>query len=253
MVKGKVACVTGADRGIGLELCKQLMDEGYTVFGGKYLHKWTFMEELQEKYPEQFHIVPLDVSSLDSVKAAGELIKAETDHVDILINNAAITGKRVEGRMTIFEDLDYDEMIKVYNVNTLGPIRVTNVLINLIMNSEEKLIVNISSEAGSIGTCWRPGGFNYLMSKAALNMSSAIIHNSIFPTMGGQVLDIHPGGMRSYFGTTEGPDDEVNAQGRVVESMEKRAKYIMDLLMDPGRFRFDHPAFVTYRGDRIPW
>lgn len=247
----KTACVTGADRGLGLELSSQLLKKGYTVFAGKYLNNWPYLDELKAQYADKLHIVNMDVSSTESVMAAGKYIKNQTDSLDILINNAAITGARRPG--TIFDELDYEEMIKVYNVNALGAVRVTNVLIDLLMASSEKLIVNISSEAGSIGTCWRDGGFNYLMSKAALNMSSSIIHNSIFRTHGGQVIDIHPGGMLSYFGTTNGPDDGVNETGREVQSQEKPAQYIMELLEDTGRFRFDHPAFVTYRGDRIPW
>lgn len=68
-----------------------------------------------------------------------------------------------------------NEMLRVFNVNCLGATRVTNALIRLIMNSEKKLIMNISSEAGSISTCYRKGWFAYCGSKAALNMHSAIV------------------------------------------------------------------------------
>lgn len=70
-------------------------------------------------------------------------------------------------------------MQKVFNTNTLGTLRVTNSLIPLIVKSSDKLIVNISSEAGSISTCQRSSWYAYCMSKAALNMQSAIIHNSL--------------------------------------------------------------------------
>ena len=166
------SCVTGADRGLGFELAKALLEDGYTVFAGRYNKDWKLLDKLSEKYPDSLYIVDLDVSSDTSVKAAAEFISSRTDRIDVLVNNSAISGNYDP---TIFDELDFDEMLRVFNVNCLGATRVTNALIRLIMNSEKKLIMNISSEAGSISTCYRKGWFAYCGSKAALNMHSAIV------------------------------------------------------------------------------
>ena len=77
------------------------------------------------------------------------------------------------------DDLDFDEISRVINVNAIGTLRVTNALSSLVLNSTEKTIVNISSEAGSIADCWRTGWCGYWMSKAANNMQSALVHTDL--------------------------------------------------------------------------
>ena len=95
------------------------------------------------------------------------------------------------------DDLDFDEISRVINVNAIGTLRVTNALSSLVLNSTEKTIVNISSEAGSIADCWRTGWFGYCMSKTANNMQSALVHNNI-QKLGGKVFAIHPGHVATY-------------------------------------------------------
>lgn len=143
------ACVTGAERGLGYEMAKVLLEDGYTVFAGRYNKDWKLLDELNAKYPDSLYVVDLDVSSDASVKEAAGFIRSKTDRIDVLVNNSAISGNYDP---TIFDELDFDEMLRVFNVNCLGATRVTNELIRLIMNSDKKLIMNISSEAGSIST-----------------------------------------------------------------------------------------------------
>lgn len=248
----KFACVTGADRGLGLEIVKQLVARDFTVFAGKYLLKWNLLESFE--HPDKVYIVEIDVADDDSVKKAAQFILSKTEYLDILVNNAGMPGKRETGG-TIFDELDFDNMLHVYNVNALGAIRMTNALIKPIMASFHKLIVNISSEAGSISTCWRYKGFAYCMSKAALNMSSAIIHNSLHREFNGQVMDFNPGGMPTHFSTQKSADDEmlppVERQG--FTSAEKSAEGIVNHMLEQERFKSDHPAFISYGGNVIPW
>ncbi|HEY8349229.1 MAG TPA: SDR family NAD(P)-dependent oxidoreductase [Clostridiales bacterium] len=232
------SCVTGADRGLGFELAKALLEDGYTVFAGRYNKDWKLLDKLSEKYPDSLYIVDLDVSSDTSVKAAAEFISSRTDRIDVLVNNSAISGNYDP---TIFDELDFDEMLRVFNVNCLGATRVTNALIRLIMNSEKKLIMNISSEAGSISTCYRKGWFAYCGSKAALNMHSAIVHNNI-KEHGGQVILIHPGWMKSWL-TGEYRDE-------APLTPDIPAKKLIGIIRNPERYKGERPAFIDYEGNK---
>ena len=81
-----IAVVSGADRNIGLEIVKQFLQRGWKVFAGRYLM------ELQEKYPQQLTLVPLDVSDEESVDAAAKIVAEKADYVDLLVHNAAVFG-----------------------------------------------------------------------------------------------------------------------------------------------------------------
>ncbi len=232
------ACVTGADRGLGYELAKGLLENGYTVFAGRYNRDWKLLDELSEAYPDSLFAVDLDVSENSSVKAAAEFIKSKTDTLEVLINNSAISG---DNDSTIFDQLDFDEMIRVFNVNCLGATRVTNALIQLVMKGNKKLIMNISSEAGSIGTCYRKGWFAYCTSKAALNMQSAIVHNNL-KEAGGQVILIHPGWMKGWL------SGKYHDEAPLTPDIP--AKKLIGIINDPEQYKGERPAYIDYEGNK---
>lgn len=87
-----IAVVSGADRNIGLEIVKQFLQRGWKVFAGRYLMELPLLEELQEKYPQQLTLVPLDVSYEESVDAAAKIVAEKADYVDLLVHNAAVFG-----------------------------------------------------------------------------------------------------------------------------------------------------------------
>ncbi len=239
----KNAFVTGADRGLGYSLTEVLLENDYRVFAGRYMKDWPWLDRLKEKHGDDLYLVDLDISDTASVKRAAESIKIETDSLDLLINNAAIVGPE-ENNLAIFEDVDIDKILRVYNVNTLGALRVTHALIDLVLNSRDKLIVNISSEAGSIARCWRTGEYGYCMSKAALNMQSAILHNSI-REKGGQVLVVHPGWMQTYMQGVR--NDKADFPP------EKSASDIYKLIQRKDEFKGDKPVFIDHLGNLWPW
>lgn len=239
----KTAFVTGADRGLGYCLTDLLLKEGYRVFASRYIRDWDWLDRLKESCGDRLYIVDLDVSDQASVDEAVGQIKARTDSLDLLINNAGIAGSKDEDG-SIFDEIDYDDVTRIYQVNTLGALRVTQGLVDLVMNSRDKLIVNISSEAGSIGRCYRTGWFSYAMAKAALNMQSAMVHNAIYKK-GGQVLVIHPGWLKTYM------------LGHVNEEAdfppEKAASDIYGLILRKDEFKADSPAFLDHLGNHWPW
>lgn len=136
----KTVVVTGADSGLGFALVKAYLERGDRVFAGRYREKWHLLDELKQQYPETLEVVALDVRSLDSVNDAAKEILAKTDAIDILINNAAIwldhnTGTILDHR------LNYDAIMAQIDVNALGALRVTEALIDAVLNSFDQLVV----------------------------------------------------------------------------------------------------------------
>ncbi len=126
-------------------------------------------------------------------------------------------------------------------MNAIGALRVTNALYPLLAAGDKKLIMNISSEAGSIGACRRKGWFAYCSSKAALNMLSAIIHNNL-KEIGGQVLLIHPGWMKTWLSGKYRDDGPLTP--------DIPAGKLMAIIENPEPFRKSSPAFIDYEGNQ---
>jgi NAD(P)-dependent dehydrogenase (short-subunit alcohol dehydrogenase family) len=191
----ETAFVTGADRGLGLELVAGLLEQGWCVFAGQHRPAWPELRALASRFPALLHIVPLEVGAVESARAAAKAVSAVVDHVDLLINNAGV-GTPTSAR-TIREPQDYAEMQRVYDVNALGPLRVVEAFLPLTDRSPRKRLCFVSSEAGSIARSTRTRDYGYCMSKAALNMATKILHNDLHPA--GYTLRVyHPGWIRSY-------------------------------------------------------
>lgn len=158
---------------------------------------------LRERSPESCFEISLDVTSSQSLKAAAAEVARRVSSIDVLVNNAAILPE--EGRGPLPE-LAIDVGLQVFDVNALGPLRVTQAFLPLLENSQRRLIVNISSEAGSIGDCWRKDEFLYCMSKSALNMQTMILKNLLAP-QGFDLVSIHPGWLRTDMG---GPNADLD-------------------------------------------
>ncbi|WP_219834068.1 SDR family oxidoreductase [Paenibacillus sp. R14(2021)] len=238
----RYAIVTGADRGLGLSLVKGLLQRGYHVIAGKFMEGLSQLDELAASFGEQLMLVELDVSSDGNVALAAERIAAMTESVDVLINNAGILG---DCESTILQPLPFAEMQQVFNVNTLGPLRVTNALAPLVLRSDEKMFVYISSEAGSIGANARSSWFGYCMSKAALNMQGALIHEGV-KGAGGQVLLLHPGWVQSYM------HGELNTAAHL--TADESAGHIMERIGEAAAApRTDKPVYMDYLGQPLAW
>ncbi|WP_078552423.1 SDR family oxidoreductase [Bacillus alkalicellulosilyticus] len=202
--------ITGANRGLGLELVKVYLKDGFTVFAGVRSSN-DHIERLKQEFPEKLIDIPMDVSSTESVENAANLLRNQTDHLDILINNAAV---HLEEERKRLEQVDFDAVLETYNINTVGSLRVTKYFLPFVEAGNLKLHINISSEAGSIGKCWRDGEFGYTMSKAALNMQSVVLQNLVKPK-GIKVLAIHPGWMRTDMGGPNATDSSTTSAEQV--------------------------------------
>lgn len=216
----KRAYVTGADRGLGLELVKGLLQKGYHVFAGLYMTDLPDLQKLAEEQDGRLDLVQLDVSSLESVTKAAQSIRSRTEYLNLLINNAGIVKER---NQTMDEDMYFDDMLNLFNVNTLGTLRVTKSVIDLLLKGNPKLLVNISSAAASVGGVTRKNQYGYTMSKAAINMQSKLIYNT-YHDQGLEVRAVHPGWMHtSLFGNADimkaAPFEPDEAAALILESV----------------------------------
>jgi NAD(P)-dependent dehydrogenase (short-subunit alcohol dehydrogenase family) len=226
--------ITGANRGVGLSLTEKFLELGYVVLAGCR----TASENLKALGDSHagLKIVIQDVADDQSVAQSLAAVSREVDGLDILINNAAVY---LTQSGILLADTSFAEVLKMFEINTLGPLRVTKNFLPLLEQGRKKMIANISSEAGCITDCWRTSEYGYAMSKAALNMQSKILQNYLKPK-GIKVLAIHPGWVRTDMG---GPEADISPK----ESAEGIAKLVVkDWPLDGG-------IYFDYRGIPLPW
>ncbi len=232
--------VSGADRGLGFGMTKLLLSMGHTVFAGRFMEDWTELNELAGDYPESLIPVTLDVSDTQSVRNAKSEIMKVTDKLDMLISNAGINGK-IDGEEPMGSNYDY--MMRTYNVNSIGAVRLVEIFYEMMKGSDTKRLCFISSEAGSITQAWRKDNFSYCMSKAALNMYVKLIYNRLHPD-GYSFRLYHPGWIRSYMRgvlATEGNLSIEEAAGIAVDYFLNEQVDESDLILygyDGEKFRF---------------
>jgi len=167
--------ITGANRGIGLELARQYADKGWNVIatsrhtaGDAAL---AALGEIAAKHP-QVALEKLDVSDTASIRAVAA--KYHDQPIDVVINNAANVEATFAADMaaanTPFEKLDFDAARRDFDVNTLGAMRVTQAFLPNVEHSKQKKVISVSSSAGSLERPFPAGvALNYGASKAALN------------------------------------------------------------------------------------
>lgn len=228
--------VTGADRGLGLSLCAGLLKQGWHVFAGQFMPDWHQLSSLAEGYPQTIHLIPLDVNSMESVQSAARRVEALTDHLDVLVNNAGVNSPSTH--VSIRQPQDYSTMHRLYDINTLGPLRMVETFLSLMERGDSKRLCFISSEAGSITKAERTNWFSYCMSKAALNMAVKLMFNDLHPA-GYTFRLYHPGNVHSYMNTTGAMD-----------AGEAAARAIPILL---GKRDEDRLVMIDYEGKEWSW
>jgi NAD(P)-dependent dehydrogenase (short-subunit alcohol dehydrogenase family) len=192
--------ITGAGRGIGLELTKVFLKHDFIVFALTERRR-EYLDAEAKKHKGRLHIMLGDVANESDLAAAAAATAKQTPSLDYLINNAAIY---LDHKDHDLPDLDFKAYQRMYDVNALSPLRVIKHFLSLFMESTRRVLVNVSSEAGSIGNCWRKNEYGYCMSKAALNMACAILQHR-FKEESVKVLALHPGWVRTDMGGREAP------------------------------------------------
>lgn len=182
-----ITLITGANKGLGFEAARRLIAEGHSVYVGSRDPKRgrVAAESLGGRFLE------LDVTSDESVDAAVRDIRRRDGRLDVLINNAGIAG----GSGIAPRDVTANDMERVFATNVFGIVRVTHAMLPLLLESENPVIVNVSSGLGSIGVVTNPDRMesrfptlSYSSSKSALTMLT-VQYAKAFPEMRINVVD----------------------------------------------------------------
>jgi len=215
--------VTGANRGLGLELTKRLLERGEQVIATSRTGEVNAPGARAER---------LDVSDATSVEAFADRLDGLP--IDGIFNNA---GRQY--RVGAVDEIDFDEMADVFNINAFGPLRVTRALLPNLRAGSGKRVIHISTRMGSFGEFEGGGMYGYRASKAALNM----LHRCLSEELGGEgflCVAFHPGWVRTDMGGMEATlsvEESVAGMLNVFDGLSAR----------------DHGAFLNYDGTPLPW
>lgn len=215
--------ITGANRGIGLALCRVYVERGDAVVAAVR----TTSDTLNGLGVEVHEGV--DVADDAAVQHFANSLAG--DSVDVLINDAGIHSNET------LEDLNWDRIRRQFEVNTLGPLRVTRALLPRL--GEGSKVAIVTSRSGSIGDNGSGNTYGYRMSKAAVNMAGVNLAIDLKPR-GIAVLILHPGMVRTGMGGGPGAVEAKDAAARMVQRID-------ELSVDTtGRFRHAE-------GYELPW
>lgn len=230
-----ITLITGANRGLGYESARRLLAAGHQVYlGARDRDRGKrAADELGATY------VPIDVTDQDSVDAAAEEIRECHGYLDVLVNNAGISGPWMS-----VADTGPEHVHEVYETNVYGVVRTTRAFVPLLEQAPHPIIVNVSSGMGSIAVTSDPerlestlNALTYASSKTALNMITTQ-YAKAYPTI--RINAIDPG----YTAT----DFNQHAGQQTVQEGTDQIVAMATLATDDGR-----TGTFTDRHGVVPW
>jgi NAD(P)-dependent dehydrogenase (short-subunit alcohol dehydrogenase family) len=222
--------ITGANRGLGLEFCRQYAADGWQVLA--CCRNPEAADELAE-IPD-VRVLPLDISDFAQIDhLAAELKDAS---IDVLINNAGIYG---DSPRHGFGHLDYTAWMHTLTVNTLAPVKMAEAFLPHLKRGEQKLLASITSQMGSIADNGSGGSILYRTSKAALNAAMKSLALDL-EELGIGVLVLHPGWVKTDMG---GPSALIDAEESIAGMRRVLERFT---LAQSGEF-------LKYDGSPLPW
>jgi len=219
----RTAVVTGSNRGIGLEFCKQLKQQGYDVIAlcrKASPELWNLGVEVFEG---------IDVTQTKSLEAL--ISKLPPRPIDILINNAGVLDRES------LEDFTSETLLKQYEVNAVGPLHVTRAFLPYLQEGAK--VAMITSLMGSIDDNTSGGRYGYRMSKAALNMAGKSLANDL-KNKGFAVIILSPGSVSTAMTSFAG---RLTTEESVVGMIQQLDQLTLETT----------GAFVHYDGRKLPW
>ena len=227
--------VTGANRGIGLELVRQLLERGDRVFAAcRSPELAPDLNSLQVDYADTLIVLPLDVTNASAIEHAVTMVKGFTQGLDILFNNAGVGG----GREALGQIKEAD-LMETYRVNAVAPLMIAQAMLPLLERGDRPVIVNVTSRMGSVADNSSGGSYAYRASKAALN----ILNKSLSIDLTGKgiiSIVIHPGWVQTDMGGRAAPL-------LVRESAEGILRVVDALCWE------NTGSFLDWQGEVIPW
>ncbi|WP_269225054.1 SDR family oxidoreductase [Flavobacterium eburneipallidum] len=224
----KTALITGANKGIGFEVAKQLLQNDYYVFLGSRNEKLgnEAVEKLKSEGFNNVEAIQIDVTDDTSVNNARIELGEKMETLDVLINNSGINGIEFNVETPIMHtstDTDVNKFKEVFEVNVFGVIRTTQAFLDLMKKSTEPRIVNVSSSQGSLTLHSDPNfihykhkGVVYQSSKAALNMFTLVLAYEL-RELPFKVNAVSPGSTKTDFNKMLGQGSVADAAKRVVK------------------------------------
>ena len=228
-MKNKNIFITGGNRGIGKGLVKLLGKDNNVVFSVRDKEKGE--KTLRDLRDIMVNYVSLDVNEIESISKAKQEIKMNMDHIDILFNNAGILIPEYE--VPAFETSE-DSILKTFETNTLGPLRIIKSLLELIPKGGR--IINVSSGMGQLDDM-EGGSLAYRLSKTSLNALTKILSIEL-DKREIKINAICPGWVQTDMGGS-------NATLTVEESVEKIADFALNKEFPNGKF--------LRHGEILPW
>lgn len=231
----KHCLVTGANRGLGLELVRQLLGRHcHVVATCRQPGKATALNTLAGEHPGRLHVLPLDVADPRSRAELVRELPLVTDEASLhlLINNAGVLRGGERFGQVVPADLDAS-----FHTHAAGPFLLTQALAPRL--AEGGVVANISSEVGSIGLRQEFRTPSYAIGKAAQNMATSLLAQAL-STRHVTVVALHPGWVRTDMGGQ-------NAALSVEESAAGLLHVIDRLTPD------DSGSFLDWQGQSLPW
>jgi len=226
--------ITGANRGIGLELVRQHLQEGWQVFATcRTPESASELNALAAQHPENCTVLALDIADENTYAPCDTALGDFS--IDLLWNNAGVYGPRDAA----LGELPEAEWLETLRVNVIAPIRFTQFIGKRVANSSGKAIAFLSSKMGSLAENSSGGAHIYRSSKAGLNAAARSLALELQPH-GIRTAILHPGWVRTDMG---GPNGQIDAP----EAVTGLRHIIADLKMA------DSGAFYAYDGRQIPW
>ncbi len=227
--------VTGANRGLGLEFTRQFLHHGAHVFAAcRHPGQAQKLTELAAAHPGRLNVLPLELTDERSIAELAREVAALADGLDILVNNA---GRLISGEH--FGALEGRGFNDTFAANAVGPLLLTQALVELLAKGTKPKVINISSGLGSIAGTVAFGTPSYNMSKAALNMATKLMAAALQPR-GIVVVAFSPGWVQTDMGGAEAPltpERSVTGMRAVIEKLDSA---------DSGRF-------LDLKGKELPW
>jgi len=226
--------ITGANRGLGLEFCRQYAQAGWQVIACcRHPEQATELNNLAEQY-QTIKLECLDVADFEQIDKLAQ--KLTDQAIDVLLNNAGLYGDTSQSG---FGQLNYQVWSDTLRVNTLAPIKMAEAFLPHLQASQQKLLVTVSSLMGSIADNTSGGSIVYRSSKAAVNAAMKSLAIDLRQQEIG-VLILHPGWVKTDMG---GPNAMIEAQ----ESISGMRAVIADFSLE------QTGCFLKYNGQAMAW
>ncbi len=225
--------ITGANRGIGLELTRCFAERDWRVFACCRDPQGADALAALASGQKTVHVHRLDVTDPAQINALARELKDQP--LDILFNNAGVKGPSPQG----FGDTDVEAYLQTFRVNTLAPLKMAEAFVERVAASERKILATMGTIMGSLAENASGGYYAYRASKAAVHME---VRGMASDLAGKGIISVvfHPGWVRTRMGGDSAP-----------VSVEESAAGLTRLLLrltpkDNGRF-------YDYRGVELPW